>query len=130
MGARCPSGRRLCAVRMYPRFLMESFTIMYAIVDINGIQTKVTPEEVLNVPLMTGEPGAKLTFDRVLLVGNGEKISLGQPTVKGASVAIEILEHLRGPKLRIFKFKRRRAYRRRKGHRDELTRIRVTAISA
>ena len=113
-----------------PAALMESFTIMYAIVDINGIQTKVTPDEVLTVPLMSGDPGAKLTFDKVLLVGNGEKISLGQPTVKGASVAVEILEHLRGPKLRIFKFKRRREYRRRKGHRDELTRIRVTAISA
>lgn len=109
---------------------MESFTIMYAIVDINGIQTKVTPDEVLNVPQMAGEPGATLTFDKVLLVGNGEKISLGRPTVKGASVAVEILEHLRGPKLKIFKFKRRRDYRRRKGHRDALTRIRVTAISA
>ena len=109
---------------------MESYTVMYAIVDINGIQTKVTPDEVLNVPLMSGDPGAKLTFDRVLLVGNGEKISLGQPTVKGASVAVEIVEHLRGPKLKIFKFKRRREYRRRKGHRDELTKIRITAISA
>lgn len=103
---------------------------MYAIVDINGNQTKVTPDEVLNVPLMAGEPGAKLTFDKVLLVGNGEKISVGQPSVKGASVAVEILEHLRGEKLRIFKFKRRRAYRRRRGHRDALTRIRVTAITA
>jgi len=103
---------------------------MYAIVDINGIQTKVTPDEVMNVPLMAGEPGAKLTFDKVLLVGNGDKISVGQPALKGATVGIEILEHLRGPKLRIFKFKRRRAYRRRKGHRDELTRIRVTSISA
>ncbi|MCC6350775.1 MAG: 50S ribosomal protein L21 [Candidatus Eisenbacteria bacterium] len=103
---------------------------MYAIVDINGVQQKVTPDEVLNVPLMPGEPGSKVTFDRVLLVGDGEKISLGQPTVKGAKVAVEILEHLRGPKLKIFKFKRRREYRRRKGHRDELTRIRVTAISA
>lgn len=103
---------------------------MYAIVDINGVQQKVTPDEVLNVPLMSGDPGTKVTFDRVLLVGNGDKISLGQPIVKGASVAVEILEHLRGPKLKIFKFKRRRAYRRRKGHRDELTRIRVTAISA
>lgn len=110
--------------------MMESLTIMYAIVDINGIQTKVTPDEVLEVPQMAGEPGAKLTFDKVLLVGDGEKISLGQPTVKGASVAVEIVEHLRGPKLRIFKFKRRREYRRRKGHRDALTRIRVTAISA
>ena len=87
------------------------------IVDINGIQQKVTPDEVLNVPQLAGEPGARLTFDKVLLVGNGEKISLGQPTVKGASVAIEILEHLRGPKLRIFKFKRRREYRKRRGHR-------------
>jgi len=103
---------------------------MYAIVNINGIQTKVTPDEVLEVPSMTGEPGAKLTFDQVLLVGNGDKISVGQPSISGASVAIEILEHLRGPKLRIFKFKRRRSYRRRKGHRDELTRIRVTAITA
>jgi large subunit ribosomal protein L21 len=103
---------------------------MYAIVDINGIQTKVTPDEVLEVASMDGEPGAKITFDKVLLVGNGDKISVGQPSISGASVAIEILEHLRGPKLRIFKFKRRRAYRRRKGHRDELTRIRVTAITA
>ena len=103
---------------------------MYAIVDINGIQTKVTPDEVLEVHSLAGEPGAKLTFDKVLLVGNGEKISVGQPSIAGASVAIEILEHLRGPKLRIFKFKRRRSYRRRKGHRDELTRIRVTAITA
>jgi large subunit ribosomal protein L21 len=103
---------------------------MYAIVDINGIQTKVTPDAVLEVALFDGEPGAKVTFDKVLLVGNGDKISIGQPSIAGASVAVEILEHLRGPKLRIFKFKRRRAYRRRKGHRDEITRIRVTAIKA
>ncbi len=103
---------------------------MYAIVDINGNQTKVTPDAVLEVPSLTGEPGAKLTFDKVLLVGNGDKISVGQPSIKGASVAVEIVEHLRGPKLRIFKFKRRREYRRRKGHRDALTRIRVTAITA
>ena len=103
---------------------------MYAIVDINGNQTKVTPDAVLEVPQLTGEPGAKLTCDKVLLVGNGDKISVGQPSIKGASVAVEIVEHLRGPKLRIFKFKRRREYRRRKGHRDALTRIRVTAITA
>jgi large subunit ribosomal protein L21 len=64
----------------------------------------------------------------VLLVGDGDKISVGQPNVKGASVSAEIVEHRRGEKLRIFKFKRRREYRRRRGHRDELTRIRVTAI--
>lgn len=103
---------------------------MYAIVDINGIQTRVTPDLVLEVAQLTGEPGAKLTFDKVLLLCNGDKISVGQPHVKGATLSAEIVEHLRGPKLKIFKFKRRRSYRRRRGHRDSLTRIRVTAISA
>ncbi|HEV2105207.1 MAG TPA: 50S ribosomal protein L21 [Candidatus Eisenbacteria bacterium] len=103
---------------------------MYAIVEIHGNQTRVTPDEVLEVPRMAGEPGAALTFDKVLLVGDGEKIAVGRPTVKGASVAVEIVEHLRGPKLRIFKFKRRHDYRRRRGHRDSLTRIKVTAIQA
>lgn len=103
---------------------------MYAIVNINGIQTKVTPDEVLSVARLAGEPGAKLTFDQVLLVADGDKIAVGQPYVKGASLTAEVVEHLRGPKLKIFKFKRRREYRRRRGHRDELTRIRVSAISA
>ena len=101
---------------------------MYAIVHISGLQTKVTPDEVLDVPRLTGEPGSSLKFDSVLLIGDGDKISIGQPTVKGATVSAEILDHHRGEKLRIFKFKRRREYRRRRGYRDELTRIRVTAI--
>ena len=101
---------------------------MYAIVNIAGIQTKVTPDEILNVALLKGEPGTNLQFD-VLLLGDGDRIAVGQPTVKGASVKAEIVEHLRGEKLRIFKFKRRREYRRRRGYRSELTRIRVTAIS-
>ena len=103
---------------------------MYAIVNINGIQTKVTPDEVLDVARLGGEPGAKVTFDQVLLVSDGDKIMLGQPYVKGASLTAEVVEHHRGEKIRIFKFKRRREYRRRRGYRDELTRIRVTAIEA
>ena len=101
---------------------------MYAIVHISGVQAKVTPDEVLDVPRLVGEPGSSLKFDHVLLVGDGDKIAVGRPTVKGASVSAEILEHRRGEKLKIFKFKRRREYRRRRGHRDELTRIRVTGI--
>ena len=101
---------------------------MYAIVHISGVQTRVTPDEVLDVPRLSGEPGASLMFDSVLLVGDGDKISVGQPTVKGATVSAEIVEHRRGEKVKIFKFKRRREYRRRRGYRDELTRIRVTAI--
>ena len=103
---------------------------MYAIVNINGIQTKVTPDEVLSVARLSGNPGDTLTFDQVLLVSDGEKIAFGQPYLKNASLTAELVEHLRGPKLKIFKFKRRRDYRRRRGYRDELTRIRVSAISA
>jgi large subunit ribosomal protein L21 len=102
---------------------------MYAIVNINGVQTRITPDEVLLVPSLAGEPGSTLTFDQLLLVGDGDRISVGQPFIKGAQAKLEVLEHLRGPKLRIFKFKRRREYRRRRGHRDELTRVRVTAIT-
>jgi len=102
---------------------------MYAIVHISGVQTRVTPEEVLDVPRLAGEPGGAVTFDQVLLLGDGDKIAVGRPTVKGASVSAEIVEHLRGEKIRIFKFKRRHDYRRRRGYRSELTRIRVTAIS-
>ncbi len=101
---------------------------MYAIVNINGIQTRVTPDEVVSVARLTGDIGQQLTFDSVLLLADGDSITVGQPYVKGASMVAEVVDHMRGPKLKIFKFKRRREYRRRKGHRDELTRIRVTAI--
>ena len=103
---------------------------MYAIVNINGIQTRVVPDEVLSVARVSGQPGDTLTFDQVLLVADGEKIAFGQPYLKGASLTAELIEHLRGPKVRIFKYKRRKDYRRRRGYRDELTRIRVSAINA
>lgn len=102
---------------------------MYAIVKINGIQTRVAPDAVLDVPRLAGEPGNTLTFDQVLLVADGDRITVGQPFLKGASLTAEVVEHFRGPKLRIFKFKRRKDYRRRKGHRDERTRLRVTGIT-
>jgi large subunit ribosomal protein L21 len=101
---------------------------MYVIVDINGIQRRVEPDAVLDVPRLQADPGKSLTFDRVLMVADGDTISVGAPFVQGASLTAEVVEHRRGPKLRIFKFKRRRGYRRRRGHRDDLTRIRVTAI--
>ena len=101
---------------------------MYVIANINGIQVRLANDEVVEVPRLTGDPGKKLSFDQILLVGAGDNITVGQPFVKGASLTAEVVEHLRGPKLRIFKFKRRHDYRKRRGHRDELTRIRVTAI--
>jgi len=102
---------------------------MYAIVNINGIQTKVTPDQVVEVPRLAGEPGGELRFEQVLMVADGDRISVGRPFVPGASLTAEVLEHFRCPKLRIFKFKRRRDYRRRRGHRDERTRLRVKSIS-
>jgi large subunit ribosomal protein L21 len=101
---------------------------MYAIVKINGIQTKAMPDSVIEVPRLQGNPGDKLTFEEVLLVSDGDRISVGQPFLKGASLTAELVEHRRGPKLRIFKYKRRNDFRKRRGHRDELTRLRVTGI--
>ena len=101
---------------------------MYAIVNINGVQTRVEPDAVIQVPRLTGEPGAHLTFDQVLLVADGDSLAVGQPYVKGASLTAEVVEHLRVPKIRIFKYKRRNDYRKRRGHRDDLTRLRVTGI--
>src|SRR6266540_608603 len=108
-GLRAPSGAHPCARRRND--------LMYAIVKINGIQTKVTPDEVIEVPRLAGQPGDKLTFDQVLMLADGDKIAVGQPFVKGAGVSAELVEHDRGPKLRIFKYKRRHDYRRRRGHR-------------
>lgn len=101
---------------------------MYAIVNINGIQTRVEPETEIQVARLAGEPGAKLTFDQVLLLADGDSISVGQPYVPGASLTAEVVEHFRGPKIRIFKYKRRHDYRKRRGYRDDLTRLRVTGI--
>ncbi len=101
---------------------------MYAIVNINGIQTRVEPDDVLAVARLTGEPGQSLTFDQVLLLADGDSIAVGQPYVAGASLTAEVVEHFRGPKVRMFKYKRRNDYRKRRGHRDDLTRIRVTGI--
>jgi large subunit ribosomal protein L21 len=101
---------------------------MYAIVNINGVQTRVEPDTVIQVPRLAGEPGAQLTFEQVLLVADGDSLAVGQPYVKGASLTVEVVDHFRGPKIRIFKYKRRQDYRKRRGHRDELTRLRVTGI--
>ncbi len=101
---------------------------MYAIVNINGVQTRVEPDTVIEVPRLAGDPGAQLTFDRVLLVADGDSIAVGQPYVSGASLTAEVVDHFRGPKVRVFKYKRRDDYRKRRGHRDELTRLRVTGI--
>ena len=103
---------------------------MYAIVNINGTQTKVSPDSVVEVPRLKGDPGQKLTFDQVMLVADGDTITVGKPFVKGASLIAEVVEHFRGEKIKIFKYKRRHDFRKRGGHRSELTRLRVASIEA
>ncbi len=102
---------------------------MYAIVDFKGFQFKVAEDEVVRVPTLDHEVGAKLVLDRVLLVG-GPDAKIGTPTVDGAQVDAEVVAHGRGKKILVGKFKRRRDYKRKKGHRQGYTDIRITKITA
>ena len=102
---------------------------MYAVVKIKKQQFRVSPEATLQVPLMAGEAGDKLTFDEVLMVADGEDVKVGTPHVDGASVAAEIIGHGRSRKIVVFKKKRRKNYRRKNGHRQGYTEIKITGIN-
>ncbi|MFT5336985.1 MAG: large subunit ribosomal protein L21 [Sphingobacteriales bacterium] len=103
---------------------------MYAIVEIAGQQFKVVKDQTLFVHRLAGESGSKVTFDNVLLVDNGGEVNVGAPAVKGASVSAEIVEHLKGDKVIVFKKKRRKGYKVRNGHRQYLTKIKINEIAA
>jgi large subunit ribosomal protein L21 len=100
----------------------------YAIFVAQGQQFKAEKGRTLRIPLMEGEPGAKLTFDQVLLSSSGEKVHTGTPLVKGAQVTAEIVGQVKGTKLQVFRFKRRKGYRRKTGHRQRYTEIKVTSV--
>ena len=104
---------------------------MYAIIKTGGKQYKVKNDDILAVEKLEGEAGSKLTFDEVLAVGEeGESLKVGTPLIDGAKVEAEIVEQFRGPKLIAFKMKKRKGYRRKVGHRQDLTKIKISAISA
>jgi len=102
---------------------------MYAIVDIAGQQFKVEKDQKLYVHRLEGEEGKKVSFDKVLLIDSGSKISVGDPVVKGAAVAAKIVSHLKGDKVLVFKKKRRKGYQKLNGHRQYLTQIQIESIS-
>jgi large subunit ribosomal protein L21 len=102
---------------------------MFAVVNIAGQQFKVLENEKYYVPRLKAEPNAELTFDSVLLLGDENGTKVGSPTVQGAKVQAKVLEHLKDEKVIVFKKKRRISYRRKRGHRQFLTRIEVTKIS-
>lgn len=102
---------------------------MYAVIATGGKQLKVQEKEVVAIERLEGQAGDKVSFTEVLALGEGTALKLGSPLVSGAKVEAEIVEHVRGPKLIAFKMKRRKGYRKRKGHRQELTKVRILSIS-
>ena len=102
---------------------------MYAILETGGKQYRVAPGAVIAVERVPGGVGEVVEFSRILLVGEGEKIQIGSPLVPGAKVRAKILGQIRGPKITVFKFRRREKYRRKTGHRQELTRLQVEEIA-
>jgi large subunit ribosomal protein L21 len=101
---------------------------MRAIIETGGKQFAVAPNQTIRVPSMRGEPGDKVTFDRVLYAAGGDGVHLGAPHVAGASVSAEIVKQGRGPKITVFKYKRRKRYSRKKGHRQGFTELKVTGV--
>jgi large subunit ribosomal protein L21 len=101
---------------------------MYAVIKTGGKQYKVAPGEKLKVELLPADVGAAVILDQVLMVGDGELVRLGQPTVAGATVTATVLSHGRGEKLRIFKMRRRKHYQKHQGHRQGFTELQIDGI--
>jgi large subunit ribosomal protein L21 len=107
---------------------MNTEMTMFAVIKTGGKQYRIAPDEVVTVGKLAGEPGDKVTFDTVLMVAGEGGPKLGAPSVAGASVAAEVVEHTRGPKVIALKKRRRKNSRRKRGHRQDYTVVRITAI--
>jgi large subunit ribosomal protein L21 len=103
---------------------------MFAVIRTGGKQYKVAKDDLIAVEKLAGDPGAILELGEVLMVGDGAEISTGTPLVAGASVSVELVEHRRADKIIVFKKKRRQNYRRKNGHRQHQTVLRITEIRA
>ncbi|MDA9125479.1 50S ribosomal protein L21 [Flavobacteriaceae bacterium] len=103
---------------------------MYAIVEIAGQQFKVEKDQKVFVHRLQSEEGKKVTFDNVLLLADGSKVTVGAPAIDGAQVGAKVLKHLKGDKVIVFKKKRRKGYRVKNGHRQALTEIQIESIAA
>jgi large subunit ribosomal protein L21 len=101
----------------------------YAIIETGGKQYMVRKGSLVDTETVAGEAGAKVKFDRVLAVSDGKELTIGQPALAGATVSASIVKQYRGAKVINFKKKRRKGYRRKIGHRQELTRVKVEAIA-
>ena len=101
---------------------------MYAVIKTGGKQYRVAPGEKLKVEQLPAVIGAAVVLDQVLMVGEGESVRVGQPTVAGATVNATVLAHGRGEKLRIFKMRRRKHYQKHQGHRQGYTELQIDGI--
>ena len=101
---------------------------MFAVIKTGGKQYRVAADDVITVEKLAGEPGDVVAFESVLMVGEGADATIGAPTVEGATVAGEVVDQTRGPKLIAFKKRRRKNSRRKRGHRQDLTKVRITSI--
>ncbi|HKS89694.1 MAG TPA: 50S ribosomal protein L21 [Stellaceae bacterium] len=103
---------------------------MFAVIRTGGKQYKVAPDEVIAVEKLDGEAGATIELGEVLMVGDGDQVSAGTPLLAGASVTAELVEQRRAKKIIVFKKQRRKNYRRKNGHRQHQTVLRITEIRA
>jgi len=101
----------------------------YAVVQTGGKQYRVSEGDVVDVELLTTAEGETVTLDHVLAVSNGESLTVGAPTVAGATVTATVVKHFRGDKVVSFKKKRRKGYKRKMGHRQELTQLQITKVA-
>lgn len=102
---------------------------MYAVIKTGGKQYRVEPGQTIRVEKLDGDKGTKLDISDVLLVADGDQVRVGTPNVSGVKVAAEIVGQEKGEKLLVFKFRRRKAYRRKNGHRQNYTALKITAIN-
>tara|TARA_X000000368_G_C23040234_1_gene716523 strand:+ start:1409 stop:1816 length:408 start_codon:yes stop_codon:yes gene_type:complete len=112
------------------RFIGFFGEIMFAIINIAGKQFRVEKDDELKVPHLDTAEGKTLKFDEVLLTNDGKKVNLGSPLLDGASVSATVINHGRGRKIRIFKKKRRKGYRRNNGHRQNYSLIKIGTITS
>ncbi len=101
----------------------------YAVIETGGKQYRVSEGDTITVERLGGDAGSEVTIDRVLMVGGNGSTKIGTPVVDGASVTATIDEHKRGEKIVVYKYKAKKRYRRKTGHRQELTRLTITGIT-
>jgi large subunit ribosomal protein L21 len=103
---------------------------MYAVIQTGGKQYKVVQDQVITIEKLSAQEGDSIQFEEVLMVADGNKVTLGQPLISGAKVTAEVLEQGRGKKIVVVKFRRRKHYMRRQGHRQHFTKVKITGISS